>query len=135
MHTLLNATLLVGCDGINSVVRHALKIDTIQLPSASAGLRYKMVTLKNRFKLPSQVHLEPSIPERAYIFRSKRKDNMNRMSLGLLPVRGDAPRTANIICDPRHQIWCKKDEASVREYLTEQFPQIDINDFFSEDEV
>ena len=48
--------LILGCDGINSVVRTWLasgdaKADNfipVSVPSAAAGLRYKMLTLKNR---------------------------------------------------------------------------------------
>ena len=50
--------LILGCDGANSVVRKWLsttekkgenKFSTVSLPSAAAGLRYKMLTLKTRY--------------------------------------------------------------------------------------
>jgi kynurenine 3-monooxygenase len=131
--TTLNTHLLLGCDGINSVVREALQIGTKDLYSESAGLRFKMITLKNRFKLPDTK--QASIPEQAYIFRSKRNDQKNRVKLGLLPVKGDTPRTANIICNPDHVIWSKTDESSVQQYLSESFPQLNFSDFCAQDEI
>ena len=53
----LTPDLLLGCDGINSIVRTWLSetegkdgknFDTVALPSAAAGLKYKMLTLQNR---------------------------------------------------------------------------------------
>lgn len=49
---------ILGCDGANSVVRNWLstkekkgenKFSTVTIPSDAAGLRYKMLTLKNRY--------------------------------------------------------------------------------------
>jgi kynurenine 3-monooxygenase len=52
----MSPDLILGCDGINSIVRtwlassdsNADNFTPVSLPSDAAGLRYKMLTLKNR---------------------------------------------------------------------------------------
>jgi kynurenine 3-monooxygenase len=52
----MSPDLILGCDGINSIVRtwlassdaNADNFTPVSLPSEAAGLRYKMLTLKNR---------------------------------------------------------------------------------------
>ena len=54
----MSPDLILGCDGINSIVRTWLAssdanadaddFTPVSLPSEAAGLRYKMLTLKNR---------------------------------------------------------------------------------------
>ena len=52
----MSPDLILGCDGINSIVRtwlasndaNADKFIPVSVPSAAAGLKYKMLTLKNR---------------------------------------------------------------------------------------
>jgi kynurenine 3-monooxygenase len=57
----INPDLLLGCDGLSSTVRTFLenrsgdakeKFTPVSIPSPTAGLKYKMLTLKNRFPLP-----------------------------------------------------------------------------------
>ena len=72
------ADLLIGCDGINSIVRTSLEgfkgkvggemmmkdFGLTCLPSAAAGLRYKMLSLQPKFVLKkSQIPLR-SVPEK-----------------------------------------------------------------------
>ena len=61
----MSPDLLLGCDGINSIVRTWLsksggkvgkKFDTVSLHSPSAGLKYKMFTVK-RYRLPCEQSL------------------------------------------------------------------------------
>lgn len=159
--------LLLGCDGLNSIVRKFLenqsgdakgRYSPISVPSAAAGLKYKMMTLKNRFPLPvyketkknsdgtidifptvNQTSLssktELSIPEQKYVFRSIHTDPYLRINLGLLSVKGDAKRTANIICLPNHKIWTLKTFEEVKAFLVTSFPQIDFATFVSDDEI
>jgi len=159
--------LLLGCDGLNSMVRKFLesqsgdakeKFTPTSIPSPAAGLKYKMLTLKNRFPLPvykdinkknddtidifptvdqTSVSSQPelSIPEQKYVFRSIHTDPYLRMNLGLLSVKGDAKRTANIICLPNHKIWTLKTFEEVKEFLVSSFPQIDFSTFVSDDEI
>eukprot|EP01041_Mallomonas_annulata_P002703 gene2703-5320_t len=59
----INADLIIGCDGFKSQVRTWLdeistaegdnnRFKTVQLPSDSAGLRYKVLTIQDQFPLP-----------------------------------------------------------------------------------
>ena len=58
-----------------------------------------------------------------------------RINLGLLSVKGDAKRTANIICLPSHKIWTLKTMKEVKEFLVSSFPQIDFDTFVSDEEI
>ena len=53
--------------------------------------------------------------------------------MGLLPVRGDTPRTANIICIPEHDIWTLKTAAEVKDFLHKSFPQLSLEDVVSDE--
>lgn len=53
--------------------------------------------------------------------------------MGLLPVRGDTPRTANIICIPQHKIWTLKTAAEVKDFLHKSFPQLSLEDVVSDE--
>ena len=97
-----------------------------------------MLTLKNRFPLPRQAGSSeslPSVPEQKYVFRSVSKALTSRVNLGLLSVKGEARRTANIICVPHHKIWQLKTFADVKQFLVESFPQIDFSSFVDDDEI
>jgi len=91
--------LLVGCDGLNSEVRNWLqgnvnageRFAMQSISSDSAGLRYKMLTLRPRFLLyrnASKVDKAESQPSTGYAIRSVFTNTLQRMSLGLLPVKG-----------------------------------------------
>ena len=89
--------LLIGCDGLNSDVRKWLQeavgeqFAMQSISSDSAGLRYKMLTLRPRFQLytnSSKMTKAASEPSRGYAIRSVFSNTWQRMSLGLLPVRG-----------------------------------------------
>ena len=69
------------------------------------------------------------------IFRSIGKTTKTRINLGLLSVKGDAPRTANIICIPEHDIWKLKTFDEVKNFLVKSFPQIDFATFVSDEEI
>ena len=58
-----------------------------------------------------------------------------RINLGLLSVKGDAMRTANIICLPSHKIWTLRTMKEVKEFLVASFPQIDFSTFVSDEEI
>ena len=101
---LLQPSLLVGCDGLDSKVRRWLESNvgndfSLQsYPSDSAGLRFKMLSLKPRFLLytdESRTTKAPTPPGVAFAIRSAFKDSFRRISLGLLAVRGE--READII--------------------------------------
>lgn len=137
-------SLLVGCDGIGSIVRNTLNAwDTSNtqgfemkaFPSPSTGLRYKVLSLPPQFPLDKDGE-EFSVSEMAYAFRSNLKDSKYKLSLGLLPVKDpNQPRTANFITKPGHGIWELKTSDDVYNFLETSFPQLAIRKIISPTEV
>ena len=70
-----------------------------------------------------------------YHSRSVGQTTNTRINLGLLSVKGDAPRTANIICVPEHDIWKLKTFEEVKAFLVKSFPQIDFPTFVTDEEI
>lgn len=136
-------SLLVGCDGLNSIVRNTLKqwdepssnrFEMNYFPSASAGLRYKVLTLPPRFPLDEDGK-ELTTSEMSYAVRSAFKDRKASISLGLLPVKNpDEYRSANIITRSNHKIWELKNGEKMYEFLKKSFPQIPIHKIVSPQE-
>lgn len=135
-------TLIVGCDGLNSIVRQTLhQIEGTnnfvmqQFPSPSAGLKYKVLTLPPRFPLSQQ---EGDLAEStmAYGIRSVFKGRKKAISLGLLPQKNpDLPRTANIITYPDHQIWQLNTPEALENFLKRAFPQLPLEKIIDSEEV
>ncbi len=135
--------LLVGCDGINSIVRNTLKtwdnsspskFEMKYFPSPSSGLRYKILTLPPKFPLDDEGE-ELTTSEMAYAVRSAFKDRKKSISLGLLPVKNpDEVRSANIITKPNHNIWELNSGEEMHDFLTKSFPQLPINKIVSSQE-
>ena len=69
------------------------------------------------------------------LHRSIGKTTKTRLNLGLLSVKGDSPRTANIICVPEHDIWKMNTFDEVKKFLVKSFPQIDFATFVSDEEI
>ena len=76
-----------------------------------------------------------SVPEDKYVYRSTTQTRTSRVNLGLLSVRGDAKRTANIIAVPDHTIWGLSQPDDVQRFLAEAFPQVDWATFVEDGEV
>ncbi len=135
--------LLIGCDGINSIVRSTLKqwdkspsskFEMNYFPSASSGLRYKILTLPPKFPLDEQGE-ELTTSEMAYAVRSAFKDRKKSISMGLLPVKDpDEVRSANIITLPNHNLWELKNGEEMHNFLIKSFPQLPINKIVSSQE-
>ena len=137
-------TLVVGCDGLNSIVRQTLhqwekgQLNSFamqQFPSASSGLRYKVLTIPPQFPLSDQPE-DLSQSTMAYAIRSTFKGRLKAISLGLLPLKNtEQPRTANIITYPEHQIWQLETPEEVANFLKEAFPQIPLEKIIDAEEI
>ncbi len=140
----LTPNLVVGCDGLNSVVRQTLhqweqdKSDNFkmqQFDSPSAGLKYKVLTLPPQFPL-SERKEDISKSTMAYGIRSVFTEPKKALSLGLLPFKNpDIPRTANIITYRDHQIWQLKTPEAIENFLKQAFPQIPLQKMLSHQEI
>jgi kynurenine 3-monooxygenase len=136
----LQPFFLIGCDGIQSIVRETLRqwdterFEIQQFPSPSSRLRYKVLSLPPKFPLDThdQAH---AVATMAYAIRSKWRERGRSLSLGLLPIKDDtAPRTANIVTYPDHQIWDLKTGEQVLDFLAQAFPQLPVRQIISIEE-
>ncbi|MEW5315310.1 MAG: hypothetical protein WDW38_006750 [Sanguina aurantia] len=145
-------TLLVGADGMDSVVRRALRewdeaqsgpaaerFKMVEKPSASAGLRYKVLILPPNPEVQKvgaaggeaarEVISNPSFCAIAGTYKGSRAVRM-----GLLPVKDiTSTRTGNIITNPGHEVWDVEPTAeAMYKYLEGAFPQLPIRDLIDE---
>ncbi|ACB50123.1 unknown [Crocosphaera subtropica ATCC 51142] len=136
-------TLLVGGDGLKSIVRKTVQktednsnsFAMQMFPSPSSGLRYKVLTLPPQFPL-SEEEKDTTNSTMAYAIRSVFKEKNKAISLGLLPFKNPKqPRTANIITYPDHQIWQLKRSEEVKQFLISAFPQIPLEKIVSDEEI
>jgi len=136
-------TLLVGCDGFNSIVRQTLhqmegeshSFEMQKFPSPSSGLKYKVLTLPPQFPL-SESEEDLAQTTMAYAIRSTFKGRKKAISLGLLPFKNPhQPRTANIITYPDHEIWQLETKEEVKQFLKEAFPQLPLEKMISPEEI
>ncbi|NMF61621.1 FAD-dependent oxidoreductase [Brasilonema octagenarum] len=135
--------LLVGCDGIYSIVRNTLKewdkstSDRFEMkcfPSPSSKLRYKVLSLPPNFPLDNSGE-EHAVCTMSYAVRSAFRDSRRTLSLGLLPIKNpDEFRSANIIRLPNHEIWKLKNSEQVYNFLEQAFPQLPIHQIVSPEE-
>jgi kynurenine 3-monooxygenase len=138
----LKPRFLLGCDGLNSIVRVSLntwepsgRFEMQPFPSPSSGLRYKVLTLPPKFPLDA-AGMEQSVPTMSYAIRSTFQDPSRSLSLGLLPVKDpDAPRTANLITRPNHSLWELKTPEAVLDFFDRAFPQIPLRHMVSREEI
>ncbi|MEH2245042.1 FAD-dependent oxidoreductase [Nostoc sp.] len=136
-------TLIVGCDGLNSIVRETLhqmegqshSFEMQKFPSPSSDLKYKILTLPPQFPL-SESEGDLAQITMAYAIRSTFKGRKKAISLGLLPFKNPhKPRTANIITYPDHQIWQLETKEEVKEFLKQAFPQLPLEKIISPEEI
>ncbi|MEH1892792.1 MAG: NAD(P)/FAD-dependent oxidoreductase [Nostoc sp.] len=136
-------TLIVGCDGLNSIVRETLhqiegqshSFEMQKFPSPSSGLKYKILTLPAQFPL-SKSEGDLAQTTMAYAIRSTFKGRKKAISLGLLPFKNPhKPRTANIITYPDHQIWQLETKEEVKQFLKQAFPQLPLEKIISPEEI
>jgi len=135
--------LLIGCDGIHSIVRATLnewdsgrsgRFEMKQLSSPSAGLRYKVLSLPPKFPLDDHGQ-EHAVASMSYAIRGAFRDRRRFLSLGLLPLKDPlAPRTANLITRPNHYLWDLDTGETVLAFLEQSFPQIPVRQIVSTEE-
>jgi kynurenine 3-monooxygenase len=129
----LKPTLLIGCDGIQSIVRSTLntwdpsgKFELQQFPSPSSGLRYKALSLPPNFPLDPAGETR-AVSTHSYSVRGKFRERRRAMSLGLLPLRDqDRPRPAMLVNWADHQLWQLKTGEEVLNFLAQSFPQLPL---------
>lgn len=136
-------TLIVGCDGLNSIVRQTLHemedqsdgFEMQKFPSPSAALKYKVLSLNPQFSL-SERDGDVAQSTMAYAIRSAFKERKKAISLGLLPLKNqNQPRTANIITYPDHHIWQLKTKEEVEDFFKRAFPQLPIEKIIPPEEI
>jgi kynurenine 3-monooxygenase len=133
-------SLLVGCDGLRSVVRNTLaewdtsglnKFQMQLFPCDSAGLRYKVLSLPPKPPLDDSGE-EYAVSEMAYVVLGALRHPQRSLRLGLLPVKDpEEPRTANVITKPDHEVWNLKDGEAIYNFFEKSFPQLPLNKILS----
>lgn len=146
----MRPVLLVGADGLNSVVREHMaawsaddpSLDAkthefvpVVLPSPSSGLKYKMLRFPPSFRLETSNGSVTSQPRKGYSIRPSENAPFGEVRLGMLPVANETyPRTANVILPPDHPVWSLSSVEAVREWLKATFPQLPIDEIVSKEE-
>lgn len=133
--------LLIGCDGIQSIVRATFntwdssgRFEMQQFPSPSSGLRYKVLNLPPNFPLDAEGK-EHAVSTMSYAIRGAFRERQRSLSLGLLPLKDpDAPRTANLVRYPDHQLWQLKTREEVLDFFEHAFPQLPLHQIVSPEE-
>eukprot|EP01023_Acetabularia_acetabulum_P043358 TRINITY_DN4328_c0_g1_i7.p1 TRINITY_DN4328_c0_g1~~TRINITY_DN4328_c0_g1_i7.p1 ORF type:complete len:553 (-),score=100.16 TRINITY_DN4328_c0_g1_i7:1215-2873(-) len=131
----IQPTLLIGCDGANSIVREKLhqdsgkkKFQLQEFQSPAAGLRFKILTIPPDFVLNKETG-EKAISSLAYAFKSVSSAENISIGIGCLPQKDPhSPRTANFIAKPSHHIWTLKTGEQFLKFLEEQFPLVPIKE-------
>lgn len=144
----LEASLVLACDGLKSVVRKALTQDEAaptrhvdstrgfgvdKWDSPAVGLNYKTLQLPSRPLVAFDDKNEPirAKPETSYVFRgdTEKRPYLRRFSMGLLPVGMDdskAGRTGTIFGIPKHELWMMRTAEEAYALFEENFPHVDI---------
>ncbi len=134
-------TFLVGCDGINSVVRQTLnkwdssdKFEMKYFPSPSTGLRYKVLTLPPNFPLERNGN-DLAVHDQFYSIDGAISARQLALFLALFPSQNpEEPRSAILVKPPDHKVWQLKDREQVYDYLELVFPQLPIREIVSPEE-
>lgn len=136
----LTPTLLVGCDGLNSVVRQFLnqreqgksqRFAMQKFPSASSGLKYKVLTFPPNFPL-SDAPGDLAESTMAYAIRASFTGRRKAFSLGILPLKNqNQPRSANIITYQDHEIWQLKTTSQLEYFFKQAFAHLPLTKIIS----
>jgi kynurenine 3-monooxygenase len=131
-------TLLIGCDGIQSIVRSTLntwddsgKFEVQQFPSSSSGLQYKVLRLPPNFPIDVEGK-NHAVSTQSYSIRGAFRERRRALSLGLLPINDrDIPRPAIMVNWADHQLWQLKTGEDVLNFLERAFPQLPLRQIIS----
>ena len=129
---------LIGCDGINSIVRQSLlewdnsdKFEMKYCPSPSTGLRYKVLTLPPNFPLERNGNYI-AVHNQFYSINGAISERKKALFLALFPSQNpEEPRSAIIVKPPDHKVWGLKNKEQVYDYLETVFPQLPIRQIVS----
>jgi kynurenine 3-monooxygenase len=131
----LRPQLVVGCDGVHSMVRTTLAswqqeqgnpdaFSITQLPCASAGLRYRMLQLPANPTTRDGTVLANSTTLVLNGATRSKQDVM--LKVGMMGIKDQAaPRYGSIITFPDHPIWRITDTDEMYGFLGSTFPQMD----------
>lgn len=141
LHQRFEPNLLIGCDGIQSIVRSTLntwdrsgKFEIQQFPSPSSGLRYKALSLPPNFPLDAEGK-DHAVSTMSYTIRGKFRERQRSLSLGLLPIKDpEVPRNAMLIHYRDHQLWQLKTGEEILDFLEQSFPQLPLQHIVSSEE-
>lgn len=138
-----SGSLLIGADGMNSAVRNSFeawdgyrgRFVPKKFRSPAAGLRYKVLTLPNNFKLElpdgsKDIHSETFASVRGAA-PSGRKHK-----LGLICVKSEhGIRTANLITKANDEVWKLETSSDFASYARRQWPHFPLEDLVSNEEL
>lgn len=134
------ATFLLGCDGINSLVRQTLSkwhnsklnlFEAKRFSSPSTGLRYQVLTLPPNFSLDINEE-DKAIHDRVYAVDSINENHNESLFLAFFPNQDSSlPRNAIIVRPTDHKIWQLENGNEVLNFLEKVFPQLPIRKIVS----
>eukprot|EP00899_Mesostigma_viride_P005333 jgi/Mesvir1/14800/Mv05438-RA.1 len=138
-------SLILGCDGLNSVVRTTLaswdppglpRFRMHLMPSHSTGLRFKVLRVQPSFAVDKEGR-EPAAPGVVYMFHGKYSDRTRNLMLPTMapPRDPQEPRTAVLTTYPDNVLWDIEDPGVMREHLQGAFPQLSLGSVVSEEEL
>ncbi|GAX80168.1 hypothetical protein CEUSTIGMA_g7606.t1 [Chlamydomonas eustigma] len=127
--------LLVGADGINSLVRqtlvqwdHSGRFDMHSVDSPSAGLKYKIMTLPPNPTVSKDGSV--MVPNSTMGIIQGSGD----LRIGLLPVKDQrSNRTGNFILRPENPFWNLSSKEELYDALEANFPQLPVRELISEE--
>lgn len=140
---LIEADLMLGCDGLKSTVLEAMishsglpqaAFDRIRHPSPSSQLHYKVMNMPAH--IPLQADMQAADDNKmAYAFVSKPGESNTALAMVAYPVaQPDEPRTVNVIRFPDHKVLNLETAPDVMAFLTNAFPQLPISQLITPQE-
>lgn len=148
----IEASLVVGADGINSKVRECLKeraglfgswrynsnkFNIRKWVSPATGLKLKALQLPaDTYAVKDGDGKQKSTSKNDFIVvRGKRSGPKEFLSFGCLPVTDSTTiRPGNCVTRPNHVMWTLRTGAEVKAWFKDNFPRLDFDDIVSNEE-